>query len=100
MLEPSTLRILNAKGQTIGTGFLVSKTLAVTCAHVAMAAAPDGENRIRAQFTGQKQAITAKVLDQFLDLDRDVAILWLGFVRVVQEFHRLEQTGGTYNECD
>jgi len=76
-IEPSTLRILNAKGQTIGTGFLVSKTLAVTCAHVAMAASPDGENRIRAQFTGQKQPITAKMLDAFLDLDRDVAILEL-----------------------
>ncbi len=79
-IEPSTLRILNAKGQTIGTGFLVSKTLAVTCAHVAMAASPDGENRIRAQFTGQKQPIFAKVLDQFLDLDHDVAILELASV--------------------
>jgi uncharacterized delta-60 repeat protein len=75
MIEPSTLRILNAKGQTIGTGFLVSQTLAVTCAHVAMAAAPDGENRIRAQFTGQRQSITVKVLDACLDLERDVAIL-------------------------
>jgi hypothetical protein len=68
-IEPSILRILNAKGQTIGTGFLVSKTLAVTCAHVALAAGLDGENRIRAQFTGQKQPIVyAKVLDKFLDL--------------------------------
>ena len=35
-LEPSILRILNSTGQTIGTGFLVSKTLAVTGAHVAI----------------------------------------------------------------
>ncbi len=77
-IEPSTMRILNAKGQTIGTGFLVSKTLAVTCAHVAIAAGMDGESRIRAQFTGQKQPIVyAKVLDEFLDLDRDIAILQL-----------------------
>ncbi len=76
-IEPSTLRIINSKGQTIGTGFLVAKTLAVTCAHVAMSAAPDGEYRIRAQFTGQKQPITARILDQYLDLDRDVSILEL-----------------------
>jgi hypothetical protein len=76
-IERSTLRILNAKGQTIGTGFLVAKTLVATCAHVAMAASPDGENRIRAQFTGEKQPITARILDQFLDLDRTVAVLEL-----------------------
>lgn len=47
----------------------------MTCAHVAISASPDGENRIRAQFTGEKKPITAKLLDEFLDLDRDVAIL-------------------------
>src|SRR5688500_757929 len=77
MIEPSTLRILNTKGQTIGTGFLVSTTQCVTCAHVAMAASPDAESRISVQFTGQKQPMEAKVLNKFLDLDRDVAILEL-----------------------
>lgn len=33
-IEPSTLRILKPTGETVGTGFLVSKHLAVTCAHV------------------------------------------------------------------
>jgi len=51
-LDPSTLRILNVKGQTIGTGFLVAKTLAVTCAHVAMAAAPDGDTTSRCSLPG------------------------------------------------
>jgi hypothetical protein len=29
-IEPSTLRILNSQGQTIGTGFLVAKNLVAT----------------------------------------------------------------------
>lgn len=33
-IEPSTLRILRPTGETVGTGFLVSRNLAVTCAHV------------------------------------------------------------------
>ncbi len=74
-IEPSTLRILNTKGQTIGTGFLVSKTLAVTCVHVALSASMDGENRIRVQFRDEKRSVFAKVLDEFFDIDRDVAIL-------------------------
>jgi hypothetical protein len=32
MIEPSTPRILNAKDRSIGAGFGVSRTLAVTCA--------------------------------------------------------------------
>jgi len=33
-IEPSTLRILHPNGKTGGTGFLVAKNLAMTCAHV------------------------------------------------------------------
>jgi len=77
ILEPSTLRILNSKGQTIGTGFLVSKILAVTCAHVAMSASPDAENRIRVRFTGQKQSCSARVVEEYLDIEHDIAILEL-----------------------
>jgi hypothetical protein len=32
LIEPSTLRILKPTGETVGTGFLGSKNLAVTCA--------------------------------------------------------------------
>ncbi len=74
-IEPSTLRILNSKGQTIGTGFLVAKNLAATCAHVVNSIGMDAENRVRVQFTGEKQKLHARVRDEFLDFDRDVAIL-------------------------
>ena len=76
-IEPSILRILNSKGQSVGTGFLVSKTMAVTCAHVVSSIALDAENRIRVQFTGQKQSIFARMPDEFFDIDQDVAILEL-----------------------
>jgi hypothetical protein len=33
-IEASTVRILKPTGETVGPGFLVSKNLAVTCAHV------------------------------------------------------------------
>jgi len=74
-IEASTLRILNSKGQAIGTGFLVSKNLVVTCAHVVTSIGLDAENRIRVQFTGEDQKLHARVLNEFLDFDRDVAIL-------------------------
>ena len=48
MIEPSTLRILNAKGQTIGTGFLVSKTLAVTCAYIVAATGANSPEKFTA----------------------------------------------------
>jgi WD40 repeat protein len=75
LVEPSTLHILNFKGQTIGTGFLVSETLAVTCAHAISSIGLDAENRIRVQFTGQQQPIYARVPDEYFDLDHDVAFL-------------------------
>lgn len=77
MIEESTLRILNSKGHTIGTGFLASKTLVVTCAHVVIRAGLDGENKLRVQFTGARQPISATALAQFEDLERDIAILKL-----------------------
>lgn len=75
LIEPSILRIINAKGETIGTGFLVSETLAVTCAHVVLAASIDSENRIRIQFTSERKPVFATILDKYFDVDRDVAIL-------------------------
>jgi len=76
-IEPSTLRILNNKGHTIGTGFLASETLVVTCAHVVSLIGLDGENGLKVQFTGQGQPIHAIALDEYLDYARDVAILKL-----------------------
>lgn len=55
--ELFTLRILD-NGRTIGTGFLVAKDLAVTCAHVI---ANPGET-IRLQLTRQEEILSARVL--------------------------------------
>lgn len=74
-IESGILRIINTKGKTIGSGFLVSRNLAVTCAHVALSAGMDAENYIRAQFMGAKHPIAVRVLDRFFDIDCDVAVL-------------------------
>jgi hypothetical protein len=33
-LDRSIIRILNKQGRTVGTGFVITRRLAVTCAHV------------------------------------------------------------------
>ncbi|KIX79247.1 hypothetical protein SF12_05650, partial [Streptomyces sp. MBRL 601] len=38
MLERALLRICDGRGQPVGLGFLVSDTMALTCAHVVTAA--------------------------------------------------------------
>jgi hypothetical protein len=42
----------------------------------------DAENRVRVQFTGEKQQLHARVCAEFLDFDRDVAILKVDSVPV------------------
>jgi WD40 repeat protein len=57
----STLRVLHPNGESVGTGFLVTAKLAVTCAHVVVTAeALDGDT-IQVQFTGHDQKISALV---------------------------------------
>ena len=46
-IESSTLRILNTKGHIMGTGFLISKSMTITCVHIAPSASMVGENSIR-----------------------------------------------------
>ncbi|MBN1873021.1 MAG: trypsin-like peptidase domain-containing protein, partial [Anaerolineae bacterium] len=48
-LDESIFRVLNAKGETVGTGFVITSDLAVTCAHVVLAAGcqPGGMLNIR-----------------------------------------------------
>ena len=41
-LSASVVRILRPDGETVGTGFLVSEELVVTCAHVVVAACKVG----------------------------------------------------------
>lgn len=82
IIEPSTLRILNPNGKTVGTGFLVATKLAVTCAHVITDAEAIEGDTIQVQFTGQDGKIDALV-DQALwrNVDNgDVAFLRLDSV--------------------
>ena len=74
-IEPSILRILTPDGKTVGTGFLVSQTLVVTCMHVVSSAGLDVEGRVSIQFTGQKHPTTAIWLDQYFISGTDVAVL-------------------------
>ncbi len=79
IIEPSTLRILNSKGQTVGTGFLVAPNLAVTCAHVVIDANSFSGETIKVQFTGKTEQLDAVVIPEYWgDLDKtDVAFLRL-----------------------
>ncbi len=49
-LEQSVIRILNDQDQTVGTGFVVADRLAVTCAHVVLAAGHNYDQPIRIQY--------------------------------------------------
>jgi hypothetical protein len=64
-METSLIRVCDATGKTQGTGFLVSDSLAVTCAHVVTAcgAVPGGRVRIIFHVNGEGQE--AEVLQQF-----------------------------------
>ena len=74
-IESSTIRMLKPNGETVGTGFLVAKNLALTCAHVVARAGEDGEGRIRVCFTGQKIETTATTPLEYLNEKKDVALL-------------------------
>ncbi len=76
-IEPSTLRILRPTGQTVGTGFLVAKNLAVTCAHVIKLLNASPGDTVDVCFTGKKTSTTARVLIEYWRPDEatDIAIL-------------------------
>jgi hypothetical protein len=77
-LEAGTLRILRPNGSTAGTGFLVSKRLAVTCAHVVDATKSKPGDVIKFKFhLGDLEEQTAKVLESGWSTENDVAILEL-----------------------
>jgi formylglycine-generating enzyme required for sulfatase activity len=64
-IESSTFRILRPDGKTVGTGFLVASNLAVTCAHVVVAAdAIDGDT-IQVQFTERDEKHSALVVPEY-----------------------------------
>ena len=66
-IEASTLRILKPTGETVGTGFLVSKNLAVTCAHVIKILGAGGGDTVDIRFTGKSAVTTARVLPESYD---------------------------------
>jgi WD40 repeat protein len=78
-IESSTIRILNLNGKTVGTGFLVSQDLAVTCAHVVVAADAIDGDAIQVQFTGKQQKISGVVLAQYW---RDIKSGDIAFIRL------------------
>src|SRR5436305_1995589 len=61
-LQQCVIRILNSKDQTVGTGFVVSNQLAVSCAHVIQKAGSDCDRKISIQFFTNEQKQTALVL--------------------------------------
>jgi hypothetical protein len=78
-LEANILRVLDAQGETVGAGFVVSANLAVTCAHVVEDAggAPGEALRVAFHANGEeRQAGVDKELWQEADKE-DVAFLHL-----------------------
>jgi hypothetical protein len=82
-LEQCVIRILNMGGTVVGAGFIVTDRLAVTCAHVVLAAGSDRGKPISFQFydsiISQKAQVSLEGWSSF-DADEDandVAFLFL-----------------------
>ena len=77
-LEAGTIRILKPDGSTAGTGFLVSKRLAVTCAHVVESATAKPKEIVKFKYhLGDLDVQDAKILENGWSIENDVAILEL-----------------------
>ncbi len=81
-INNSVVAVLNDRDKIVGTGFLASENLIVTCAHVVVAAdAIDGDT-VQVRFDGQAEKLNAFVVPEYwrgADKD-DVAILRLEIV--------------------
>ncbi len=75
-LSASVVRILRPDGETVGTGFLVSEELVVTCAHVVVAACKVG-SQVTIVFHTTSGQVAADVDPKYLQdpKDEDIAIL-------------------------
>lgn len=101
-LDKSLIRVCDARGETRGTGFVVSDTLAVTCAHVVEACGVTPGSRVRLVFYVNGEAREAEVLAEFWrprDGD-DIAVL-----RLLSEGERLPEgvkplTLGSTRHCN
>lgn len=77
-LESGTIRILKQDGSTAGTGFIVSKRLAVTCAHVVESAGVKPDEMINFKYhLGNLNIQTAIVLGKGWSKENDIAVLEL-----------------------
>lgn len=78
-METSLIRVCDVTGNTQGTGFLVSDSLAVTCAHVVEACRAAPGSRVIVVFHANEERREAEVLSEFWcasDGD-DIAVLRL-----------------------
>lgn len=78
-LASCIIRVCNADGETMGTGFVVSDSLAVTCAHVVAACGVALGGNVRVVFHANGEACEAEMLPESWrapDAD-DVAVLRL-----------------------
>ncbi len=78
----STVAVLKDGKEPVGTGFLVSDKLILTCSHVVVEANSKPGGFVRVQFTGSNTIFEARVLEEYwrLDddrIDRDIAYLEL-----------------------
>jgi len=76
-LEACVVRICDAQDNTHGTGFLVSESLVVTCAHVAEACGAGPGDCLRLRFHAADAGAEAEVLGDLWCQDDDVAFLRL-----------------------
>jgi len=74
-LEACVVRVENARGRTIGTGFLVRPDLVVTCVHVVEAAGACPGKRVRLAFHVGGEPAEAEVLPKGWQPEKDVAFL-------------------------
>lgn len=78
-IKNSTVAILSSRGKIVGTGFLASQNLVVTCAHVIVAAGAFYDDTVQVRFDGRTEKINALVVPEYWrDVDKgDVVVLRL-----------------------
>ncbi len=92
MIHSSTLRILS-NGRILGTGFLVAKDLAVTCAHVIENAMG---GTIQLQLQGLGEMLSAQVIPEYYRDPKNGDIAFLRLDRTVENIKPL-RLGATRN---
>jgi len=87
-LEQCVIRILSTDGGVVGAGFVVADRLAVTCAHVVLAAGSDRGQPISVQFYASSLLQKAQVLyEGWSPFDSDDKANDVAFIRLEQLPH-------------